>query len=131
MRCIREDGSALSTSVAPTPGVSSKVITSIRRACLDDCVKSREHRLEVDRRLLALVASVGAERGEAMVVEPFLGNTAVAERSFVFISYSRRDAAWAQRVGVLLKPLLRRKQLRLWADSDLHAGDSWCTEIME
>jgi hypothetical protein len=39
------------------------------------------------------------------------------------------DAQWAQRIGVLLKPLLRRERLRLWVDTDLRAGDAWQSEI--
>ena len=47
----------------------------------------------------------------------------------VFLSYSHDDAQWAQRIGVLLKPLLRRERLRLWVDTDLRAGDAWQSEI--
>lgn len=39
------------------------------------------------------------------------------DRDVVFISYSHDDAQWAQRLRVLLKPLVRRKRLRLWNDT--------------
>ncbi len=49
----------------------------------------------------------------------------------VFVSYSHEDAWWAQRVQVLLKPLVRRKRLRLWSDTnDIRAGDQWHPDIM-
>jgi hypothetical protein len=43
----------------------------------------------------------------------------------VFISYSHDDTAWAQRFRVLLKPLVRRKRLTLWDDSQIRVGDEW------
>src|SRR5437660_665833 len=52
-------------------------------------------------------------------------------RDVVFVSYSHCDAGWAQRFGVLLKPLVRRKQLRLWVDTEIRAGDEWHPSIVE
>ena len=49
----------------------------------------------------------------------------------VFISYSHVDAAWAQRFRVLLKPLVRRKRLRLWDDTQIRVGDEWHPAIEE
>jgi hypothetical protein len=46
-------------------------------------------------------------------------------REGVFVSYSHRDAEWAQRVRVLLKPLVRGKRLRLWVDTEIRVGDEW------
>ena len=68
-----------------------------------------------------------------MGVEPLLREAVRAGgdgRDLVFLSYSHDDAQWAQRIGVLLKPLLRRERLRLWVDTDLRAGDAWQSEIM-
>ena len=62
-----------------------------------------------------------------MGVEPLLREAVRAGgdgRDLVFLSYSHDDAQWAQRIGVLLKPLLRGKRLRLWVDTDLRAGVS-------
>jgi hypothetical protein len=39
-----------------------------------------------------------------------------------FISYSHADAQWVQRFTVLLKPLVRRNRLTMWADPQLRAG---------
>src|SRR5829696_4199833 len=47
----------------------------------------------------------------------------------VFVSYSHADAAWVQRFQVLLKPLVRRKRLRLWVDTAIRTGDQWHPEI--
>ncbi|MGI9002141.1 MAG: NB-ARC domain-containing protein [Pseudonocardia sp.] len=51
-------------------------------------------------------------------------------QDLVFVSYSHKDAEWAQRVEVLVKPLLRSKRLRLWVDTAaIRAGDEWRPEI--
>ena len=50
-------------------------------------------------------------------------------RDLVFVSYSHDDAAWVQRFGVLLKPLVRRKRLSLWVDTAIRTGDQWHPEI--
>src|SRR3712207_2746975 len=43
----------------------------------------------------------------------------------VFVSYSHVDAVWAQRFRVLLKPLVRRKRLRVWDDTEIRATERW------
>ena len=50
-------------------------------------------------------------------------------RDLIFVSYSHEDAAWVQRFRVLLKPLVRRKRLTLWADTAIRTGDQWHSEI--
>ena len=52
-----------------------------------------------------------------------------ADGDLIFVSYSRRDDAWTQRFGVLLKPLVRQKRLRLWVDTAIRPGDRWSSEI--
>ncbi|MDQ3886182.1 MAG: NB-ARC domain-containing protein, partial [Actinomycetota bacterium] len=61
---------------------------------------------------------------------PRAGAAADGGRDVVFVSYSHVDSAWAQRVRVLLKPLLRRKRLRLWIDTDIRVGDQWHPDII-
>src|ERR671938_528354 len=51
------------------------------------------------------------------------------ERELLFVSYSHADDSWAQRFGVLLKPLLRRQHLRLWVDRAIRVGECWRPEI--
>ncbi|MGH4008636.1 MAG: NB-ARC domain-containing protein [Pseudonocardiaceae bacterium] len=48
----------------------------------------------------------------------------------MFVSYSHRDAEWALRLRVLLKPLVRGKRLRLWIDTDIRVGDEWHPDII-
>jgi WD40 repeat protein len=50
-------------------------------------------------------------------------------RGVVFVSYSHADVIWMQRLEVLLKPLLDRRQLSLWSDRRMRAGDAWSSEI--
>lgn len=53
-------------------------------------------------------------------------------RDQVFISYSHRDAQWAQAFTEILDPLVRGKRLRLWIDvANLRAGDEWHPGILE
>jgi WD40 repeat protein len=51
-------------------------------------------------------------------------------RDVVFVSYSHHDAEWAQRVTVLLKPLVRSKRLRLWVDTEIRVGDAWHPDLI-
>jgi hypothetical protein len=47
----------------------------------------------------------------------------------MFISYSRRDANWIQRLRTLLRPAERRGVLQTWVDADLEPGKSWKEQI--
>jgi WD40 repeat protein len=51
------------------------------------------------------------------------------DRELLFVSYSHTDDVWAQRFEVLLKPLVRRRRLRLWVDRTIRVGDRWRPEI--
>lgn len=50
---------------------------------------------------------------------------AAADRDLVFVSYCRADLQWVQRFQVLLTPLLRRRRLRLWADTAIAGAQEW------
>ena len=50
-------------------------------------------------------------------------------RELLFVSYSHADDVWAQRFAVLLKPLFRRRRLRLWVDRAIRVGECWRPEI--
>src|SRR3954454_5115443 len=58
-------------------------------------------------------------------VAPGRADGADDDREVVFVSYSRADAYWLQRFQVLLKPLLRRRRLQLWADTAVAGGQGW------
>lgn len=47
----------------------------------------------------------------------------------MFISYSRQDMAWLERVKVHLKPLVREEQLDCWDDNRIRPGARWQREI--
>jgi hypothetical protein len=47
----------------------------------------------------------------------------------VFISYSAQDEEWAQRLEVILRPVARSRDLELWSDQRIRAGESWRTEL--
>ena len=55
----------------------------------------------------------------------------VAARSEVFISYSRHDAAWLERLKVHLEPLVQRDHLRVWADAAIQPGDRWLDSLRD
>lgn len=65
-----------------------------------------------------------------MGLGPLVGDASDGGRDLVFVSYSHEDAEWVQRFTVLLKPLVRRKRLRLWVDTDIRSGDEWHPDII-
>lgn len=52
-------------------------------------------------------------------------------RTDVFISYSHRDKRHFEELLVHLTPLVRDKQVAVWADTKLQAGDEWREEIRQ
>jgi hypothetical protein len=50
-------------------------------------------------------------------------------REQVFVSYSRRDKAWKDRLETMLAPLKRDKKISLWTDSAIGVGSKWKDEI--
>ncbi|HEU4559243.1 MAG TPA: toll/interleukin-1 receptor domain-containing protein, partial [Longimicrobium sp.] len=49
-------------------------------------------------------------------------------RDQVFISYSREDVKWLNRLSVFLKPYVRQG-LSIWSDRHVRVGDEWRREI--
>jgi hypothetical protein len=47
----------------------------------------------------------------------------------VFISYSRKDKKWLDKLQTALKPLIRQETIDLWADTRIQAGERWQEEI--
>ena len=52
-------------------------------------------------------------------------------RDQVFISYSHQDKQWLDKLQTTLKPLTRKGQLSVWADTEIRAGSKWEVEIRE
>lgn len=55
----------------------------------------------------------------------------MSQRMTVFVSYSRTDSRWLQRLQVHLKPLARRGDLVLWDDTRIGPGDRWRSAIRD
>jgi hypothetical protein len=51
------------------------------------------------------------------------------QRVNVFISYSRKDAKWLERLRVHLKPLERAYNIEIWDDGKIAAGADWKEEV--
>jgi len=47
----------------------------------------------------------------------------------VFVSYSRADAAWLERLRVHLRPVARQHAIDFWDDSRISPGQDWRAEI--
>lgn len=52
-------------------------------------------------------------------------------RGRVFISYSRADEQWLQRLQVHLRPLERKYRIEIWDDTRIEKGALWRQEIRE
>lgn len=48
----------------------------------------------------------------------------------IFISYSRRDAQWVDRLRILFRPMERRGAVSTWSDADLLAGQAWEPQLL-
>jgi len=58
-----------------------------------------------------------------------LSDAVDGSRDLVFVSYSHADAEWVQRLEVLLKPVVRARRLRVWADPHIPVGNDWRRDI--
>ena len=50
-------------------------------------------------------------------------------RDQVFISYSRSDKRWLDKLHAMLAPLLRAGQIKIWDDTHILPGQKWFDEI--
>jgi hypothetical protein len=68
-------------------------------------------------------ATTGQQRG---VFQP------APERRHVFISYTRADRPWVDKLQRMMAPLLRAsgRELGLWADSQIAAGTKWREPVL-
>jgi hypothetical protein len=48
----------------------------------------------------------------------------------IFISYSRRDGQWVDRLRTLFRPIERRGMVSTWSDTDLEAGLAWEPQVL-
>ncbi len=53
----------------------------------------------------------------------------MSEPPKIFVSYSRRDRTWLERLQVHLSPLESDGVIDLWDDTEIKAGDDWEAEI--
>jgi hypothetical protein len=49
----------------------------------------------------------------------------VQKRNKIFISYSRKDHLWLEKLNVHLRPLFPDKDVTPWSDQEVEAGDRW------
>lgn len=68
--------------------------------------------------LKSLAASDARSRGDA------------AGAPSIFISYSRRNAQWVDRLRTLFRPMERRGVASTWSDTDLVAGQAWEPQLL-
>ncbi len=67
-----------------------------------------------------------AEPGRMIELGGPLGGGA---RGQVFISYSRKDKKWLDKLQTMLAPLKRDRKISVWADTEIKAGSRWRDEI--
>lgn len=49
----------------------------------------------------------------------------------IFIAYSRKDISYLEKLRTYLKPLARRKDVKIWYDGDIEIGSNWDAVIDE
>lgn len=49
----------------------------------------------------------------------------------VFISYSRQDREWLDRLNTFLRPLQREADLQVWSDTDIRPSSNWRADIQK
>jgi hypothetical protein len=52
-------------------------------------------------------------------------------RDQVFISYSRKDRVWLDRLQTMLKPLVRNGAISVWAETSIRPGGRWKEELQQ
>lgn len=52
-------------------------------------------------------------------------------RNQVFISYSRKDRIWLDRLQTMLKPLVRSGAISVWAGTSIQPGERWKEELQK
>ncbi len=57
--------------------------------------------------------------------------TAKPVRNQVFISYSRKNGVWLEKLQTMLAPLKRKSAVSVWADTDIQVGAKWKAEIVQ
>ena len=60
---------------------------------------------------------------------PSTGASEAPEPKQVFLSYSREDVVWLNRLRTVLRPLERQGYLKTWADLDIESGAEWEAEV--
>ena len=60
---------------------------------------------------------------------PEINDKPAKRRTKVFVSYSRKDKKWLERLQVNLEPLVRDGVFELWDDSKIEVGTDWLKEI--
>lgn len=63
--------------------------------------------------------------------EPAARPPSMNTRDLVFISYSRKDKVWLDRLQTMLKPLVRKGALSVWAATTMQPGDRWKEELQK
>jgi len=105
-------------SLVPVPGLTRSEFESLGRPVPDEAsADAIAHQLVGELLVKSLAAADARARGGG------------ADLPELFISYSRRDARWVDRLRTLFAPLERRGVLATWSDADLRAGSTWSPQI--
>jgi hypothetical protein len=66
---------------------------------------------------------------KANLMEPPPKGNRPIRRTRIFLSYSRKDEPWMQRIRIHFKPLESDRRLEIWFDKNIQPGELWKQEI--
>ena len=95
----------------------------------------RTDALEVADEVVAIYRALAAQHPErfrvalARSLDKVAKPPADATRELCLFSFSHADAAWRNRLLVLLKPFVRQGRIQVWADPSIKVGEVWRREI--
>jgi hypothetical protein len=76
-----------------------------------------------------LINYLGRDKPKEYLLVKTLNDSSAKQTKSIFVSYSHNDAEYLERLKVHLKPFEKNRQIDLWVDTKIKAGDKWKDKI--